>query len=512
MQAVHMSYKEETLRLRLKCRELSQENSRQQIYLQKLRPTVKDLREKNKQIISDNKKLQKENKILKTKQEKLTQEIESLKLIVEELRLMIFGKGKSKNKNGGNDNSEGSLEKLTGSDNKTRKKANRLRSSYRRAKPDDKDVTSTKKHTLTNCPDCGSLLKQLKLIHRYTEDIEELSKLHKKLKKITKHIITTGYCSKCKKRQSAIDIQPQVSCLGENVKKLIAYLAIIMRLSYEQIQSLVKDLTGIKISDGEIAIVLQKQAKKLKPEKDRLFNRIRGQPGVHYDETGWKVQKEEQGNYAWVATGTKGKEAVFLFGQSRGKGNAKKLQGKTDSHIGISDNYGAYKNMFKLHQLCCAHPNRKLRDLKNSVSLSTDRQKICAKTHNAFGELYKDLRRTLAIKYNKNKWLKKREKYIIRLKDLSEIKPGEPLKLKTIKKELNTNAKKYFTCLLKPGIPADNNKAERCLRHVVLKRKMSFGSKTQKGADTMAILSSTMLSKWWDKPENFFEAYDKMLA
>lgn len=513
MQAAHMNYKEETLKLRLECRKLRQENAHQKRSLQQLRPAIEELRKEKQLLNSKSKKLQKENLALKDIQQKQAQKIESLMLIVEELRLIIFGKGKSKKSKDENDgdNNGNRLEELTGRNSK-RKKANRPKESYRRAKPDDKDVTSTKKHKLTNCPDCGSALKQLKLINRYTEDVEELSLLHKKLKKVTKHIISTGYCSKCKKRKSAINIQPQVSCLGENVKKLIAYLAVIMRLSYEQIQSLVKDLTGLKISDGEIVISLREQSKKLKPERDRLLNKIRGQPGVHYDETGWRVQKEEQGNYCWVATGTKGKEAVFLFGQSRGKGNAEKLQGKVDNHIGISDNYGAYKNMFKFHQLCCAHPNRKLRDLKNSNTLLIDKQKACAKTHSKFGKLYKDLRETLVTAYNKNNWLKKREKYITRLKNLSAIKSEEPLKLKTIKEELNTNAEKYFTCLLKPGIPADNNKAERYLRHVVLKRKISFGSKTQQGADTMAILSSAILSKWWDKPENFFEAYDKMLA
>lgn len=58
---------------------------------------------------------------------------------------------------------------------------------------------------------------------------------------------------------------------------------------------------------------------------------------------------------------------------------------------------------------------------------------------------------------------------------------------------------------------ADNNKAERGLRHIVLKRKASCGSKTQKGADTMSILCSTLLSCWWSKPENFFTAYEQML-
>ena len=102
-------------------------------------------------------------------------------------------------------------------------------------------------------------------------------------------------------------------------------------------------------------------------------------------------------------------------------------------------------------------------------------------------------------------------KNTLSLKDISQTKKGEPSKLRQIKTSLTRNVNKYFTCLLQPDIPADNNKAERALRHIVLKRKISYGSKTQKGAEAMAILNSTLLSAWWNKPNNFFETYNQML-
>ena len=54
------------------------------------------------------------------------------------------------------------------------------------------------------------------------------------------------------------------------------------------------------------------------------------------------------------------------------------------------------------------------------------------------------------------------------------------------------NREKYLTCLKFPGqIPMDNNKAERGLRHLVIKRKISYGSKTEKGAETIIWLASS---------------------
>ncbi|MEK7561223.1 MAG: transposase [Patescibacteria group bacterium] len=77
----------------------------------------------------------------------------------------------------------------------------------------------------------------------------------------------------------------------------------------------------------------------------------------------------------------------------------------------------------------------------------------------------------------------------------------------THKEGLTKNLNAYFTCLLHEGIPPDNNKAERALRHLVLKHKISFGSCTQRGADTLSILASVLLSLWWRKPQNFFQEY-----
>ena len=202
------------------------------------------------------------------------------------------------------------------------------------------------------------------------------------------------------------------------------------------------------------------------------------------------------------------------MGRSRGKGNALELQGEVDNQVGISDDYGAYDNLFAKHQLCMAHPHRKLRDLAQSKILSQispQAQASCIKSYETFSTLYADLEQTLTTQYQGEVWLKRRDEYLNRLREIAIVTVDDPDKLKKIKQSLNGNAKKYFTCLEQPGIPADNNKAERGLRHIVLKRKSSYGSKTQKGADTMSVLCSTLLSCWWGKPENFFVAYNQML-
>lgn len=510
MQAAHMTFEEEVIKSRSELKHLRLENARVKRSNEQLRNKILQLEQKNHRLQKENHLFKHEQYILTQKLHQQEKQLESLKLIVEELRRIVFGKKKTRDED----------KKSTGQTNDTntkeeqrdkRKSANRTDNSYRRDTPKDEEITDTYEHPITHCPNCGTFLISLKQIIRYREDIANIIELAKLLKRVEKHIIHSGYCPKCRRRKTAKEVSSQVNSLGENVKKFVAYLIVIMRLSFEQVKCFLSDTADFQISDGEIVVILDEQADKLLPERDRILAKIRGSPGRHYDETGWTVQKEGEGNYAWINRPTTGEEAVFLMGRSRGKGNAEKLQGEIDNQVGISDDYGAYQNMFKKHQLCMAHPKRKLRDLSESKTLSQTSNTLCIKTHESFSFLYEDLEKTLASDYQKNLWLKKRDEYINRLKEIAVVTEADPEKLKAIKQGLRDNVEKYFTCLLQPGIPADNNKAERGLRHIVLKRKISYGSKSQKGADTMSILCSTLLSAWWSKPASFFVAYNQML-
>ena len=100
-----------------------------------------------------------------------------------------------------------------------------------------------------------------------------------------------------------------------------------------------------------------------------------------------------------------------------------------------------------------------------------------------------------------------KKKFQFLFNHISEPHTLDPIPLARIKTSLRKNKEKYFTFLDRPGIPLDNNKAERALRHLVIKRKISFGSKTQRGAETTSILASVILSLKWNDPRNWFKTY-----
>jgi predicted RNA-binding Zn-ribbon protein involved in translation (DUF1610 family) len=212
-------------------------------------------------VTNENKRLRERVKYLEEENAKKDKIIESLLLRIEELEKIVFGSKNKKDRDGG----------LTATFDKTLKtKVKRDTSSYRRAVPSESEITKEENHTIDNCPDCGSFLSRKRKTIRYIEDIllpylnTTTESIYSPGKEIVKQTFEKGYCKKCKCWHSANkndEPPPKMSdevILGNGIKKYILYKTYVLRLTYQQIQDELKDLYNIKISDGEIANILDK--------------------------------------------------------------------------------------------------------------------------------------------------------------------------------------------------------------------------------------------------------------
>lgn len=430
--------------------------------------------------------LEKENKQLKQRIKELEkrdkdkdQKIEVMAFQLEQIKNKLFGKKPAAN--------------LI-----VKKKEEKIRDIFSYQRPIPKQITKIEPHPVSECARCHGELKKKQIRVFFEEDIPL------PIRKIAvRHEVEIGYCKSCRKQSSGIPIPSKKSVLGENVKKYVCILSIANCLSHSQIQDHLKDMFSLDISIGEIGNILETEADHLRPAYQALKESVLNQMGTHYDETGWKVQKEEQGKFAWVAAGTENNDTIFSLGRSRGKGNIEDIgKGK----VGISDDYAAYKNSFSEHQLCWAHPQRKLRDLAESEEFGKRKKKQILKTYQNFSNLYQNIRKKIGNEISP--YLKTRFQNIFN--QISEPHNLDPTPLSKLKESLRKNKDKYFTFLKYPGIPIDNNKAERALRRLVIKRKISFGSKTQRGAETTSILASVILSLKWNDPNTWFQKYLKL--
>jgi hypothetical protein len=267
------------------------------------------------------------------------------------------------------------------------------------------------------------------------------------------------------------------------------------RLSYTQIQNVLQDSYALNISQGEIAKILTREATRHRPEYEQLKEKIRGEAGTGLDETGYPLLSERAHTYAWVMTGIQSKESVYLLGESRGGGNVVALHGENYGGFTVTDDFCGYKKLPR-HQLCWAHLIRKFRDLAASKELSPEHHAYCVQQYTIVTKIFSDVEQYRDESH--------RDSYTQRLSELAVITPQDCVKLIRIKTTLSRNIEKYLTCLGNPLIPLTNNQSERSLRHLVLKRKISFGSFCKRTAENLAILLSVLMSRKQRNPQGYF--------
>ena len=65
--------------------------------------------------------------------------------------------------------------------------------------------------------------------------------------------------------------------------------------------------------------------------------------------------------------------------------------------------------------------------------------------------------------------------------------------------------------MAEPEVPADNNAAERSLRHFVISRKISGGTRSPQGTDAKMTLAS-VFGTWWAQGLNTLTTRQQLLA
>ena len=410
---------------------------------------------------------------------------------------------------GGKKNDDDSDESKREGQPKQRSSSKKPRSSdsYRRTTPSDDEVTEENRYGIDSCPDCGESLCNLREAVRYLEDIL-LPALRGKT--VEKQHIETGFCKHCRKWRSAIPIGKQITVLGENVQQRILHCIADLGMTFETTKRDLRSTFGIDVSDGEVVRILDKHAANLLPEYHDIDAKIRGSPAEHFDETSWPVQKGGEGNWGWVKTASDAAATIFRLGRSRGRGNAKALHSEQGKPA-VTDDYGAYDFLGDDQALCWAHPKRKFKDLARSTSLSDKRRKHCAGFYERFCALLNDVKAVVESPYDEKEHTKAAEQFRERIALLCVPDHADPKKLATLKATFLERMEAYLLCVRLPHIPMTNNKAERALRPLVIKRKLSYGSKTQKGADVISILLSVCTTLRHQHPGNFYAAYREIL-
>lgn len=393
----------------------------------------------------------------------------------------------------------------------TNPKVARTKGSYRRPLPPVTAITATELVPVDRCQ-CGGQLTNLTTHDRYVEDIPlpDLTEDYQ-AHLVTRYVVERGVCTSCGKASSGQNLGGAVVALGPNVRLLVTHLTTVLGMSYASVANLLLSLYGVRVTDGDITNILAKQHQVWLPAYEQLKADIRASPVVHGDESPWPIQSLQGQGYAWNLSDANSPKVCFTLENSRGAPHAKHLFGVGTNQpftgTRISDDYGVYRSLPGSQQLCWAHLYRCIRDLRYNDSLPEEQLPYVQWWYEQFAAAYQDLSMYLGESFDEVVRHTQADELWQRVQALCQLAipaTGEPEKLTRLKAQLTRAGKdKLFTCLPN-DTPCDNNRAERDLRQLVLKRKRCFGSKTEKGAQALATVLSICTTTWRTNPNNYF--------
>ena len=429
--------------------------------------------------------LEKENKSLELANKKLEAEVKSLKSAA------LKGLEKKVNEEVNKPSSKQAEweKKGVGNDGKGKKKG-RGKKGRKGAGNKAKNKPVTKKETATPdlCANCGEPLNEQPALKtkviRIIEDIPS-APVELEVIKVTQQ---KKYCKNCQEVTTAsTDLALPKADVGINTTVQLVYMWVKMGMPFTRISEYFKDFYSQLMSTSGLSAHVIRVSKILQPVYEEILEDIRSSELVHADESGWRVN----GNRWWLWVIGNRQSACYTIDKSRGKDVIHRMLGQIFMGVLVVDGWKAYLSVICEQQSCMAHLLRKIRKLFAAFP----KLRSVFKFYMKLRRILKDGQRLQAKRNSLGEQVFERrlKKLHIRLDQLLKWKNPNDTLQKIINMTRNQRDR-ILTFVEHPDVPCHNNFGEYLIRIGVLKRKVSFGSKSAQGAQAYAVLLSIYMT------------------
>lgn len=348
-----------------------------------------------------------------------------------------------------------------------------------RHKPDQVDETIPVK--VFKCRYCGS--EDLTDTNQHREHIQE----DIQIKRIRRRYVHTGaYCRQCKRVSFASDAQEIVNAYIGPQARTVAITLWQDGIPVDKVSRIFTDVFDLDVNPSAICNWYTQAAKVAMPVYEAIKQKVKTSSEIHADETGWLIQRRR----AWLWIFINYALCLYVASKSRGSQVVKDTLGENYHGVLHSDFYGAYTFVKSIKQKCHAHLLRMANDILQMNGLvSQDKtgvemiRFIVQESINSYN-LYKSGKIT-AEDLNQQGQLNKNE--LVHIASQTFINDDAKRLGKLILKRQN----ELFVFMSNPNhAEPTNNRAERGLRPLVVVRKNSYGSISEQGAKSLAVIGS----------------------
>jgi len=333
------------------------------------------------------------------------------------------------------------------------------------------------------CDRCGGEVKGYPnhFDEHVTEDIEIR-------KRVTCRRFHYGYCQRCKEvvyaRKDGIPANDRIGVQARAVGGYLRYLG----LTYGKAARLFKDVFDLDLTRPSFMAFNTEQAQNGAPLYEGIKLSIRHSSYVNADETGWRVNGDN--HWLWIFTN---KDAtLYHIDESRGGKVVTNILGEKYRGVLGCDFLSAYNELdAEAKQRCLAHFLSEIKKVQEKSEFPPD---------NVDGTFCSELKKVL--KQAIDVWNRHRERTsgpdnLAQTKDRAILKMLELLLLPLehedtlrLRDRIIRHNQELFIFLDNPSVEPTNNRAERQLRPMVIKRKLTFGNRSDSGASNEAVVMS----------------------
>ncbi len=273
------------------------------------------------------------------------------------------------------------------------------------------------------------------------------------------------------------------SRIGPNLRAKAIYLHIQIGITFRKVPVAIEEFFGIRFSPAALLGFEKTLAGLAEPVVQDIAKKLASSDGaVHADETYWTLNGER--SYFWVHGDEK--FIHFQFNTSRAGEVSRNILCDDFTGTLVTDCYSGYfAHVAGAKQKCLAHIARTARDWQKLTDKDSADYRFFANVREFVRRGCRFHRERKAGRLSPRKLAAEKNWLEAQLESMSscELKHEKAI---TLQGRLLRHYSEWLVFVDDPQVPPTNNLAERALRPLVVVRKVSFGSRSQAGADRLA--------------------------
>ena len=340
-----------------------------------------------------------------------------------------------------------------------------------------------------HCPTCGTEVRPSGKPPSVHQQVEIAPKPYI----VTQYNREAFYCPCCRKYGTApLPSHIGASAFGTRLSAFMGFLTGTCRLSRRIALNILREGLDLRAAVGTQSNVENRISAALKSSYEEIEKHVQTSDETkHVDETGWKCWGKRE--FVWIMSTLSG--TLYKIQDGRGAEERDTLLGTTVTKrvAFVTDRLAVYR-FDGPHQYCLAHLKRDIQRFAEREGLDGEWGQVMLRYLKTIFTLWRDCREKRRSRRSfRHKSRRYRDEFEYGLL-VASVKGRHSASLKRFARALLRKARNLWVFASREDVEPTNNQAERDLRGIVIARRISYGSKSERGDRFIERINSVVMT------------------